>query len=765
MEVYMSISIEERIYEEERLKKTINTIKEQLAQAEDDKERAINEAKEIKKSFWETQPIVPESMSDLNTIVDITQNIRAVKREEQRQETKNVAVKKLKKLLSSPYFGRVDFLEQGERFQDNIYIGVGTLIDEDYEMLIYDWRAPVCSLFYENEEGKASYKCPEGTIAGEVTLKRQFGISKGHLDYVFNSSLKIDDDILQKTLSKSSDEKMKTIITSIQKEQNKVIRDEDNSVLIVQGPAGSGKTSIALHRVAYILYKYANKNVTSENVVIFSPNDIFNDYISGVLPELGENNAYQTTFMEYVRNSLKGNLRIEDSSEQMEYILSAKRNRDYYLRKDNITFKTSVLFAEVIKRYVDYIEREGVKFSDINFKGFPIIKGEEIKSLFYTTYSKWPMDHRFKEIIQDIEQRIKPVEKERLKQIEEELSESDDFYDDIESMSRVKLKSELQDLKGYIRRTLSINPLRSYKNLLSNDKLFLNLAQGLDLPSNIKEILTQSFNFLQSGIIKYEDITPLLYINYALGCERAMNSIKYVIIDEAQDYSPFQYLIIKKLFPKAGFTILGDINQSINPNVNTLDYNVIVDIFGDRKSSIMNLTKSYRCTTEISNFTREILKAYDFENTYREGEKPKIIKSLDEEGKMEAVIHDVEAMKASGMESIGIICRTASKASRVYKHLMKMRNIEEEIHLLQKDDSEFNSGITVTPSYLAKGLEFDGVIIVDGDEEEYKEEGERKLFYTICTRALHRLHIHFVNKPSRFIQDIDPRLYTGSKSY
>lgn len=758
----MNISMEEKIYEENRLKRTYEILERQLSKAESDREAAVNEAKEIRKTFWETEPITPESTFDLNTIVGVTQNLHAVKREERREAVKQTAIKKLKKLLASPYFGRVDFLEEGSSYEDQVYIGISTLIDDDCEMVIYDWRAPICSLFYENEEGRASYKCPEGIIDGEINLKRQFGISKGQIDFMFNSSLKIDDDILQKTLSKNSDEKMKTIITSIQREQNKVIRDEDNSVLIVQGPAGSGKTSIALHRAAYILYKYSNKNITSENVVIFSPNDIFNDYISGVLPELGENNVYQTTFMDYARNSFKSYLKIEDANEQMEYMLSAKKDAHYYLRKDNIFFKTTVLFAEIIKRYINYLETEGVSFKDIKFKDFNIISGEEIKSLFYNTYSKWPMQHRFNEIFEDIEERIKAVEKQRLKQIEEELEESDEQFDDIKVASKGKLGRELKELRAQIRRILSIDSLRSYKELLKNKKLFLKVSKGLTLPSNIGDILRQSSYFLQNNTISYEDVTPILYLNYALGNDRTMNNIKYVIIDEAQDYSPFQYLVLKHLFPSAGFTILGDINQSINPNNSTLDYNIITDIFSNRKSSIMNLTKSYRSTTEISNFTREILKCYDFENTYRNGEKPKVIKAIDEENRLQTILQDIESMKATGIESIGIICRTAQKASQVYKTI-KNSNFSCDINLLKKDDVEFKSGITVTPSYLAKGLEFDGVIIFDGDAAEYNEEKERKLFYTICTRALHNLHIYFIDKPSRFIEEVDNNLYIEIK--
>jgi len=246
--------------------------------------------------------------------------------------------------------------------------------------------------------------------------------------------------------------------------------------------------------------------------------------------------------MDYARNSLSGKLKIEDANEQMEYMLAAKKDEDYYLRKDNISFKTSVLFAEIIKNYINYLETEGVSFSDIKYKDFNIISGEEIKSLFYATYSKWPMQHRFNEIFEDIEERIKDIEKPRLQQIEDELEDSDEEFEDIRVASRAKLGRELKELRVQIRRSLSIDPLRSYKELLRNNKLFFKVSKGLTLPSNIRDILRQSSYKLSNNTISYEDVTPLLYINFALGHDKTVSNrnIKYVIIDVAQDYSPFQ---------------------------------------------------------------------------------------------------------------------------------------------------------------------------------------------------------------------------------
>lgn len=756
----MDISAYEIKFENDRLEKVLRIIEEQLIKAGCDKQKAFNEAMELRKSFWDSQPTIPENMSDLNTIVGITQNLHSIKREHQREETLNIALRKLNKLKKSPYFARIDFEEEGSIHADNIYIGISTLIDDDYDMVIYDWRAPLCSLFYENETGPAAYSCPDGIIKGEITLKRQFSIVNGKIQYMFNSGLKIDDDMLQKILSRNSDEKMRTIISTIQKEQNKAIRDEDNSLLVVQGPAGSGKTSIALHRAAYILYKYRNRGITAENIVIFSPNDIFNDYISEVLPELGENNIYQTTFIDYAKNSFQGNMHIEDSADQMEYILSAQKNHDYCLRRDNIAFKTSINFAEIIKRYISYLEREGIKFSDIKFREWTVMKAEELTSLFRNTYGKWPIEHRFKEIFEDVNDILKNIEQERIKQVEAELKDSDDFDDDIRAMSRLKVMKEFNNLRDQIRNMLSIDAVEVYKKILSNKKLLKELSKGIDLPSNIEDIMVQSLAFLQKGMIKYEDITPILYIKYALGSNKDLSYIKYVIIDEAQDYSPFQYHIFKQIFPRSGFTILGDVSQAINPYSNTLDESIIKNIFNEKKSSAINLSKSYRSTKEISDFTKEIIQKPELESVDRQGEKPEVIQAEDEKDRLQKILDDIKSMKMRGIESIGIICRTALKAADTYNDISQYNTEGFEINLIKKDDIKFKSGISIIPSYLAKGLEFDAAIVFDGEDEEYHDESERKLFYTVCTRALHTLHIYYKGKPSAFISGIKKDLYS-----
>ncbi len=755
----MELSNKEWKVEEDRLDRIKFVIKNQLSDSENSRKKVFNQGMQIGRDFWDNDVTVPENSFDLKAIVDITQNLQAVKKEQQKVEITSNTIRKLKLLQDNLYFGRIDFKEYGDEDKESIYIGAGTLID-NLDILIYDWRSPVCGMFYEYEMGKADYECPAGQIKGEITLKRQYSISDGKIKYMFNTDLKIDDEILQESLNNNCDENMKTIIKSIQKEQNRVIRNKNEDVLIVQGPAGSGKTSIALHRAAFVLYKYRESGLKSDNIVIFSPNEIFNDYISQVLPELGEDKISQTTFMEYATDSLRRNLRIEDGYDQMEQILLGEGRNSYKLRRESIIFKGTLEFQEIVRRYIKLLEENTIKFRDIKFKEWVIITGDDLNDLYYNTYRKWPIKHRYKEMIKDIEFRLKQsnIKNLRYEQIEKEIDEDNQYCYEGNDLTNDLLNREMVSFRNYVKNLLSINEMQVYKKLLGNIQLFNKMARGIQLPVNIREILRNTLINLNNNRVIFEDITPLLYIKHALGDVRNMAHIKYVIIDEAQDYSPFQYRLFKELYPKAGFTILGDINQSINPYVNTLDYNIIANIFNNKNSNIIKLQKSYRSTKEISDFTKSIIKNEKIINVSRAGKKPRLIEVNDYKDRLNKIKANIESMVKGGLTSIAIICRTASTASNVYRDFKEI--VGGDINLIKKEDEKFKSGINIVPSYLSKGLEFDGVIIFDGDKDVYSNEQERLLFYTICTRALHRLSIYYKGIPTKFIKDIDKGLFS-----
>jgi DNA helicase II / ATP-dependent DNA helicase PcrA len=601
---------------------------------------------------------------------------------------------------------------------------------------VYDWRAPASSMFYDYEIGKAGYKCPEGVIDGELTLKRQYKISNGKLLYMFDSNIKIDDDILQEILSKSTDNKMKAIVTTIQREQNKVIRNEEYKNLIVQGPAGSGKTSIALHRIAYLLYKHREK-IGPQNIVIFSPNEIFNDYISNVLPQLGEENMLQTTFKEYMHKALGGSLIKENYTDMMEYILTSKKHADYDKRVRNIKYKSSVKFVDVLKQYVAYVEKSGRSFTDIVFKDKLIISTKDIEELYYKDYINLPLKRRLDKIRERILYLLEPYKKERISEIYEELWETGSYIEKREATEKAIaiVREEMKDINQEINKFTNFDLMDIYKKLFENLKLFSK--------EEIDEIKSYTLESLNGRILNYEDQTVLLYLKGVFGDLPKTSEIKYVIIDEAQDYTPLQYEIFNQLFSHASITMLGDLNQSINPYMNVGDYNNISHIFPQNNTCIINLTKSYRSTKEITKFSRRILKKeVTDEYVERSGDKPIVLGFPDEQSIKETILKDIEMYKENGFKSIGIITRTTKEANEVYSFLKD----KVEVKAIIRDEDEYINGTLVIPAYLAKGLEFDVVLIYNAGNENYNCEEERLLFYTACTRALHKLCVYYTGR-------------------
>jgi len=731
----MSINDFEWKSENEWLQKVLKEAQRQLDEKLHYKDKFRKDALETQKELWEELGSVSVT-NGLEQIVSFMGFIDRMKYQKRNHEITRRLQETYERMLKSPYFGRIDFLENGEERAEKCYIGLSNLINEDYDFLIYDWRAPASSMFYDYEIGKASYKCPEGTIEGELTLKRQYKISNGNIEYMFDSNLKIDDEILQDLLGKSTDNKMKAIVTTIQMEQNKVIRNEEYKNLIVQGPAGSGKTSIALHRIAYLLYKHRDK-ITPQNIVIFSPNDIFNDYISNVLPQLGEDNMLQTTFKEYMHKAL-GNIFIKENySDMMEYILSSKHHSDYGKRMKNIKYKSSFEFIDILKQYAASVEKADRNFKDIVFKDKLIISAKDLEELYYKDYINLPLKRRLDKIKERVLFLLKPFEKERINEIYDGLWNTGSFVDEMEAKEKAiaSVREETKGIYDEINRITQFDLMGIYRKLFKN------------LDSEVKEYTLKN---LGANILNYEDQPPLLYLKGVFGELPKTSDIKYVIIDEAQDYTPLQYEIFYQLFNQASITMLGDLNQSINPFMNVGSYDNISHIFPQDNTCIINLTKSYRSTMEITEFSRRILNhEVDAEYVERRGDKPIVLGFNDEESINERILRDIEMYKEQGYKSIGIITRTTKEANRVYSFLKD----KAEVKALIKDDDEYINGALVIPAHLAKGLEFDVVLIYNAGDENYSCEEERLLFYTACTRALHKLSVYYTGKLTPLLDD------------
>lgn len=743
-------------FEKRRLDMVTEVISEKLEKAKNFEADLRSKVISLQRSMWDSVNPTP-GHSDLDDLANIWQYQTDIEKEGRKALFEASMVNKLKKMLNSPYFGRMDFREDGSDEIEMMYIGIGNLLkDKTHESLVYDWRAPVAGMFYDYETGRAEYKCPAGNIKGEILLKRQYRIWQGKIDSMFDCSLKIDDEILQEILSKSADNRMKVIVTSIQREQNRIIRDDVHRLLLVQGPAGSGKTSVALHRIAFLLYRYRNQ-MLADNIVIFSPNDVFNDYISTVLPELGEENMHRTTFMDYSRRMQGGNLKLEDMGNQMEYILTQKEKPYYKKRIEGIKFKASADFVKILKKYASYIEAN-YTFENIEHKGVVIESAEEIYDYFINGLKFLPVEKRLEKIRNRLISKLDPFIKERVEELSSELAESGDFVDkaEIRGRSTFIARGELQPLREKIENMTVLDPVDCYVRLFNDRDLMGQLNEGV-IPEYYDDMGWYIKESIAAGKVSFEDVGPMMLLKGLLCGTPNMDGIKHVIIDEVQDYTPVQFEIIKQLFGHCSMTMLGDINQSINPYMNSGGYDTVLDIFKFDSSLALNLTKSYRSTRQITEFCRMLLPGKDVsEYMNRDGELPGVIKLDNEKELTDKLVYDIKQLKNAGCRSFAIICRSAEDSGNLQKKLES----KMETRLVKNDTTEFvaEDVVSILPSYLAKGLEFDAVLVVCA-EKDYDCEEERRLFYTCCTRALHRLNIYASGKLPQFVDDVDSRLY------
>mgnify|MGYP000938516732 FL=1 len=751
----MNNNTSDRQFEEHRLEQVLLEIQQQLERQKQFLNKQKNTVMTERKTLWDNGPHYVYSFDDA---LKLSQQVNELQHLEVALENSHRLVAKLEKMLFSPYFGRIDFTEKGTHKADEIYIGISSLIDKNTgNLLVYDWRAPICSMFYDFPLGPAHYLCQAGTISGKILLKRQYKIENGKLIYMFDSSLKIDDQILQEILSRHTDEKMKTIVSSIQSEQNRVIRDDHHQVLFVQGAAGSGKTSIALHRAAYYLYKERGK-ITSKNILIFSPNRLFKDYISNVLPELGEENILCTTFQDFTRKLLPNTLKIEDFNNQLEFILSMEEPAEAETRLENIHYKTTPDFYQVIKEYIQYLTSQKKSFSDLLFLGKKVLGKEQLQDLYEEKFSYLPMKKRLLQIQRRAYFLLRPLAKERLQYYLKLFAGDRNIVNEkeLKARSRLAVKEELEPIKEQIKSWTRFNSLQLYKELFSRKELFYKIAEGTLLSPNIEEIRSETIKNLERGWVGCEDLAPLLFFRGKIEGFPKFPDIKHLIIDEAQDYTFLQYEVIKELFPAATFTILGDVNQAIHPIQYQNTFAEIKKIFAHKKPGSFHLSKSYRSTKEIADFTKALL-GNDGETGYinRPGVKPLVINVKQESLLPKAITEQIQELKKEGMTSIAVIAKTSQQCRKVYQQLKYFT----KIRLIMNDDELFSTGVVIIPSYLAKGLEFDAVLIYDASKKSYYLENEKKLFYTACTRALHRLYLYYSEQPSPFVSNLDTELF------
>ncbi|OPJ57606.1 HelD family protein [Clostridium oryzae] len=732
---------EENMY----LSETLKAIEKELIKETENLQHKNKSLISSRKEMWEAGVHFSD---DVDRIPELLNYLSEVSRESRTYDSVVKNVEKYTRMINTPYFARIDFKEENYD-SEKIYIGMHSLIDSDTkDIYIYDWRAPISSMFYRCELGNGSYISPQGIIEGNITLKRQYKIEKSVLKFFFDSSVKIDDEILQQVLSRNASPKMRNIVETIQKEQDMIIRDTDNELLIVQGVAGSGKTSIALHRIAFLLYEGLSSRLQANNVIIISPNDTFSRYIEGVLPELGEDNVENLTFDKIIRKHICCGYLTESRSEQLERLVTAQEKDDFAVLDSSIKFKGSVEFVNILNRLVRYCEKHLIDFQDIYYDKKIIYTRQELRNFFLDNKINLPIAKRLNRIENMILNKIHALRKERLQKIEEVVEKCDNHRLEIKAFARLMAIKESDNFINYLKKFTVVNYVKLYYKMFSNKKLFLMLARGLQLPRNIEDILEATeINFLKNKI-NYEDCAALLYIKFKLEGSDNFSQIKQVVIDEAQDYYPLQYEVFKLLFKEARYTVLGDYNQSLERQGNANLYNDIERIFGKKKSIKLFMKKSFRSSYEINRFSKKLLDGKEEIISFdRHEEEPKIISAKDIYNMDRLISEDIDELYKKGYETIGVICKTRSAALEAEHRLKELVSVK----ILDKSEDEIKKGVLVVPSYLAKGLEFDAVIVYNASNRKYKSEIDRRLFYVACTRALHQLHVYYVGEKNKFL--------------
>ncbi|HHN8463206.1 HelD family protein [Clostridioides difficile] len=597
---------------------------------------------------------------------------------------------KINKIKDSPYFARIDFRLKDMDDESKYYIGRFAFDYED-ELIILDWRSPIASMFYDYEIGKAGYDAPIGWVDGEITRKRQFKIKNRKLEYALESSINIQDDILQKELSHTSDEKMKSIISTIQKEQNKIIRNDKADTLIIQGVAGSGKTSIVLHRIAFLLYRFKDK-ISANNVIILSPNKVFGDYISNVLPELGEEPLCELSFENIAEVQLDRVINFESEKDPLE-INDAKW-------AERVRFKSTLDFVKLIDDYIKQMPNKIFIPKDYTFGSFTA-KSDWIQSRF-EAYNRYPVKKRLEKVAEDIHYKF----------------ESDNI-----------MEEDLPKVKSILK---SLNVMLTIKNTLTLYKDFFKQMN-----------ISNMFVMAAKKTLEWSDVYPFIYIHAAYEGIQEDKIIRHVVIDEMQDYTPIQYAVINLLF-KCKKTILGDFGQLVNPNhAHTLDD--MKQLYND--GELVMLNKSYRSTFEIINFAKKVQDISSLEPIERHGEEPALLKCNNEQDEINKIKTEIEEFKKSDNATLGIILKTDNDAKAVYDALRE----EYSVHLISSESSSFTKGVSITSIKMSKGLEFDEVIVPSVNNKTYYSDYDRSLLYIACTRAMHKLKLAYTGELTQLI--------------
>ena len=734
--------------------------------------REKEKLKEVSENLESEEKEIEKNLSTTSTNYDKDSYVRA-----QLIYVGNKKLKDLKKIKSKPYFARIDFTAKGEALE-KLYIGKLSVLDSKTQRpIIIDWRAPISNLYYDGRVGNSSYDSPGGKVEGEITLKRQYFIEEGELKKYSDIDLKANDELLQVALEEKADDRLKNIVATIQGEQNNIIRADMNKALVVQGVAGSGKTTIALHRIAYLIYN-CDKEFDPEDFMIIAPNKFFLNYISNVLPDLGVENVKQYTFEDLAYEIIGKRLKISDSNEKLVTIVNKEfdeiNNGDVNTIIKESKLKSSIEFKTEVDSFLKEVEENYLPKKDFVLENVRIMRYENIQKLFTETYKDLDFEKRINEVKKHVFSKIKNnkeiIEKtiiaKRTAKIKAMLKD-ENLTEDMQREKRIEIFEETEkvlkrlnndDIKivdFYFNEINKKDAIEYYKDFI--DKFIFDKLEDTILASYL---VRNTMKNLNKGEVTFEDLAPIIYIHYKIYGTKIKSKLRHVIVDEAQDYGEFQFSMLKTILKSNSMTILGDIAQGVHSYRGIDNWKKFIDVeFPKGDVVYTTLEKTYRTTKEIMHKANEVIeKLPEFEKQFIVKGQPVIDRKdsihisqmQNEDETIKECIKKIEEYTENGFKSIAIIGKDIDECKTIKKQIDKYN---KNVKLIQSKDSEYNAGISIVPSYLAKGLEFDSVILFNVNDEKYKNTVlDIKLLYVAITRAMSKLDVFYTGKIAEIME-------------
>ena len=756
---------DDKKFEQKHLDQILKMVRAKKTELSSSIKSAEGEAKDINSHFFDDVKLDYDGYStSMETALSIHQQQQLLDERENAWQHAARQLSTIQKLEKKPYFARVDFKENGQK-PETIYIGLGSFADKNNHFLIYDWRAPISSIYYDGKLGDVSYHSPEGEITVEMTKKRQFMIDDGQIVNMFDTNESIGDQMLLEVLGEKSSTQMKSIVTTIQREQNKIIRNTDADLLFVQGAAGSGKTSAILQRIAFLLYRYRG-NLTSSNVIMFSPNQLFNDYIKNVLPEMGEQNMVQMTYWQFVARRLPG-MSVENLFDQFE---------DAAADSAISRFKDSTNFFDLLTRYAKHLNRRGMVFKNIYFrdKKRPFFTKEKIGEIYYSFNSNYNLNNRIDATREDlikmlnrkisseskkawVSDAIQSLSQEQLNQLYDRPDQEFESEEKEEKfLSRKIVVKALDKVFQQIRRNNFINMRAQYLSFLRAVPKMTDLAKWEITENDWRDHVNKVKESFKKHYMHMNDVSAYLYLYDLITGRHVDYEMRYAFIDEIQDYTPFQLCYLKYNFPRAKFTMLGDLNQAIFTKDESKSLlKQISGLFDPEKTDVVQLTKSYRSTKQLTDFTKQILRQGEkIESFNRQGPKP-VLWGRENDQQAIALLQKILADNDQEQLTTAVITKDLEQAKFVAD---KLKQAGVKATLIATANQRLVEGTLIIPSYLAKGLEFDAVIMWGASRENYHRTDETQLVYTITSRAMYKLDVVYVGQRSPLL-DVDPQTF------